>query len=111
MKLNFKKTSATRRIAKYLAVAIFFMGLYFNVKVSLDDPFVRMDNAALAQTSSKSGCFIRTKSSCPSGPGGTGGGERVTCDTSGVYVAGESCTRVVCVAGATNPIYCQENPY
>lgn len=48
MKLNFKK------IGKYLAVAIFFMALYFNVKVSLDDPFISLSNDALAQTTSSS---------------------------------------------------------
>lgn len=31
------------------------MALFLNVKVSLQDPFIRIDNAAVAQTSSSSG--------------------------------------------------------
>ncbi len=46
MKTKFNK------IAKTAAVGIFFMALFFNVKVSLEDPFVTISNDALAQTSS-----------------------------------------------------------
>ena len=46
MKLNFNK------IAKIGAAGIFFMALLMNVKVSLTDPFVNIENAALAQSSS-----------------------------------------------------------
>lgn len=101
--------SFIKKIAKPIAIGIFFMALFFNVKLSLENPFIRMDNAALAQESSNGGCFIRTKSACPEGPGGVGGGERVTCDTTGTYIAGESCTKVICVTGAAEPIYCQPN--
>lgn len=41
-------------IAKTIAVGIFGMALFLNVKVTLDDPFVSIDNAVLAQTSSSS---------------------------------------------------------
>jgi len=44
-----------KKIAKPIAIGVFFMVLFFNVKVSLENPFVRMDNAALAQTSSSGG--------------------------------------------------------
>jgi hypothetical protein len=40
------------KIAKTIAVGIFFMALFFNVKVSLEDPFFELDNMAIAQTSS-----------------------------------------------------------
>ncbi|MBN3584346.1 hypothetical protein JYB64_18270 [Algoriphagus aestuarii] len=46
--------SNLKKIGKYLAVAIFFMALYFNVKVSLDDPFISLSNDALAQSTSSS---------------------------------------------------------
>lgn len=46
--------SFIKKIAKPIAIGVFFMALFFNVKVSLENPFVRMDNAALAQTSSSS---------------------------------------------------------
>lgn len=48
MKPNFKK------IAKSMAIGVFFFALFLNIKVSLENPFIRMDNAALAQTSSSS---------------------------------------------------------
>lgn len=47
--------SFIKKIAKPIAIGIFFMALFFNVKVSLENPFIRMDNAALAQTSSSGG--------------------------------------------------------
>lgn len=43
-----------KKIAKPIAIGVFFMALFFNVKVSLENPFIRMDNAALTQTSSSS---------------------------------------------------------
>lgn len=46
MKLNFKK------IAKAMAIGVFFLALFLNIKVSLENPFIRIDNAALAQESS-----------------------------------------------------------
>ncbi len=42
------------KIAKAFAVGIFFMALFFNVKSALEDPFISIDNAALAQSSSSS---------------------------------------------------------
>ncbi len=39
---------------KYLAAAIFLFALAINVKVTLDDPFALMSNAALAETTSNS---------------------------------------------------------
>lgn len=47
--------SKINKIAKTLAIGVFFMALFFNVKVSLTDPFIKIDNAAVAQTSSSSG--------------------------------------------------------
>ncbi|MDO8967024.1 MAG: hypothetical protein Q8S14_20695 [Algoriphagus sp.] len=44
-----------KKIAKPLAIGVFFMALFFNVKVSLEDPFIKIDNAVLAQSSSSSG--------------------------------------------------------
>ncbi|REG81499.1 hypothetical protein [Algoriphagus antarcticus] len=44
-----------KKIAKTVAVGIFFMALFFNVKFSLTDPFINIDNAAIAQTTSSSG--------------------------------------------------------
>lgn len=44
--------SIIKKIAKPLAIGIFFMALFFNVKLSLTDPFINLDNAALAQSSS-----------------------------------------------------------
>ncbi|WP_228692252.1 hypothetical protein [Lunatimonas sp.] len=43
------------KIAKTIAVGIFFMALLFNVKLSLQDPFIKIDNAGFAQTSSSGG--------------------------------------------------------
>ncbi len=43
-----------QKIAKALAIGVFFMALFLNIKISLEDPFIRMDSAALAQTSSTS---------------------------------------------------------
>ncbi|MEB2782490.1 hypothetical protein U3A58_19025 [Algoriphagus sp. C2-6-M1] len=40
------------KLVKTAAVGIFFMALLLNVKLSLTDPFINMDNAALAQSSS-----------------------------------------------------------
>jgi hypothetical protein len=47
--------SFIKKIAKPLAIGVFFMALFFNVKLSLTDPFINLDNAALAQTSSSGG--------------------------------------------------------
>lgn len=44
MKTKFNK------IAKTIAIGIFFMALFFNVKVTLTDPFLKIDNAATAQS-------------------------------------------------------------
>jgi len=43
-----------KKIAKTAAVGIFFMALLMNVKVSLTDPFVSINNDAFAQSSSSS---------------------------------------------------------
>jgi len=62
-----------KKIAKTVAVGIFFLALFLNVKLSLTDPFVTLSNDALAQSSSSSsslpysvccqsissGCFTR----------------------------------------------------
>lgn len=48
MKTKFNK------ITKIAAVGIFFLALMMNVKVSLTDPFLRISNDAIAQTSSSS---------------------------------------------------------
>lgn len=59
MKLNFKK------IAKAMAIGVFFLALFLNIKVSLENPFIRIDNAALAQTSSISPiCCQQTDEFC-----------------------------------------------
>ena len=103
--------SRINKIAKTIAIGIFFMALFFNVKVSLEDPFLKMDNLVMAQTSSSGGgCFIRTTSNCPTGPWGVGGGQRVTCDKTGTFVSGETCTRVLCVTGAMEQEVCTPNP-
>ncbi|REG78468.1 hypothetical protein [Algoriphagus antarcticus] len=41
-----------KKIARTAAVGIFFIALFLNVKLSLTDPFINIDNAAIAQTSS-----------------------------------------------------------
>ncbi len=51
--------SFIKKIAKPIAIGVFFMALFFNVKVSLQNPFVRMDNAALAQSSSDTGGSVK----------------------------------------------------
>ncbi|MDO9551647.1 hypothetical protein [Rhodonellum sp.] len=43
------------KIAKAVAMGIFFMALFLNVKFTLENPFITIDNAALAQSSSSSG--------------------------------------------------------
>lgn len=61
--------SFIKKIAKPIAIGIFFMALFFNVKVSLENPFIRMDNAALAQTSSSSsGTKPTVESECKRAP-------------------------------------------
>lgn len=40
------------KIVKTAAVGVFFMALFMNVKLSLTDPFVSINNDALAQSSS-----------------------------------------------------------
>jgi len=103
--------SKFNKIAKTIAVGIFFMALFLNVKFSLENPFLDLNSAVLAQSNSSQGvCFIRFASNCPSGPGGVGGGQRVTCDKSGNYVAGETCTIVKCVSGVSEQLICTENP-
>lgn len=59
--------SFIKKIAKPIAIGIFFMALFFNVKLSLENPFIRMDNAALAQTSSSGNCEALPISQCPGG--------------------------------------------
>jgi hypothetical protein len=99
------------KIAKPIAIGIFFIALFFNVKVTLQDPFIRITNEVVAQTnSSAGGCFTKFASNCPSGPGGIGGGQRVTCDKTGTFINGETCTAVRCVTGTTEQEICTQNP-
>lgn len=44
--------SRINKIAKTIAIGVFFMALFFNVKLSLENPFVHIDNEVMAQTSS-----------------------------------------------------------
>jgi hypothetical protein len=44
------------KIVKTAAVGIFFIALFFNVKLSLTDPFVSLSNDALAQSNSSNPC-------------------------------------------------------
>jgi len=53
------------KIAKVVAMGVFFMALFFNVKVSLDDPFIHLDNLVTAQTNSSS--FQNCNSPSPKG--------------------------------------------
>jgi hypothetical protein len=46
--------SFIKKIAKPLAIGVFFMALFFNVKLSLENPFISIDSSVLAQTSSSS---------------------------------------------------------
>lgn len=64
MNPNFKKP------VKVLAISVFFLALFLNIRVSLQNPFIRMDNAALAQTSSSSssGNPIATEDVCKRDP-------------------------------------------
>jgi hypothetical protein len=91
MKTNLNK------ITKIIAAGIFFMALFFNVKLSLEDPFVQLDNEAVAQTTSSSpnctpgpkGCWntISTRvgypamycGSCTYVPNSEGAGGTATC--------------------------------
>ena len=40
-----------KKITRITAIGIFFMALFFNVKINLEGPFVGVDNAAMAQAS------------------------------------------------------------
>lgn len=44
-----------KKIAKLAAAGIFFLALFFNVKLTLENPFVNIDNAVLAQNTSSGG--------------------------------------------------------
>ncbi len=44
MNLKFKK------IAKPIAIAVFFVALFLNLEVSLKNPYIRLNNTASAQT-------------------------------------------------------------
>lgn len=68
--------------------------LNFNLKVS----------DALATEEVK--CYIRTTSDCPETPLG-GGGQRVTCDTTGDFKSGETCTPVTCIWGTSSKLSCE----
>lgn len=71
--------------------------LNFNLKVS----------DAMATEEVK--CFIKTTSDCPETPWG-GGGQRVTCDTTGDFKAGDTCTPLKCLATTGTQQTC-EAPY
>ncbi|MEP0713789.1 MAG: hypothetical protein ABJ333_15545 [Algoriphagus sp.] len=61
-----------KKIVKTAAVGIFFMALFLNVKLSLTDPFINIDNAAIAQTTSSSSSVpIDCESQCRRDPEGT----------------------------------------
>jgi len=45
------------KIAKNIALTVFFMAMFLNVKLNLEDPFIQISSAVIAQTSSSSmGC-------------------------------------------------------
>jgi hypothetical protein len=46
--------SFIKKIAKPIAIGVFFMALFFNVKVSLEDPFLQISDEVHANTSSSS---------------------------------------------------------
>ncbi len=53
------------KIAKFIAVGIFFMTWFFNVKMSLEDPFIQISNLVLAQNSySSTNCDTLTIRGC-----------------------------------------------
>ncbi len=58
-----KKT--VNKIAKIIAISVFFIALLFNVKVSLEDPFLYTNNIVLAQNSS--GECTSPTGDCPGG--------------------------------------------
>ena len=61
--------SFIRKIAKPLAIGVFFIALFFNVKLSLTNPTIRLENAALAQASLPgSGTKPTVQSECKSDP-------------------------------------------
>jgi len=43
-----------KKIIKITSFGIFFLALFLNLKISLENPYVQFSNAALAQTSSSS---------------------------------------------------------
>lgn len=75
--------SKINKITKAVAIGIFFMALFFNVKVSLEDPFIKIDNAVMAQTSSGN-CTSPNADNCPGGAcsyEGYFGGQTQSCCT------------------------------
>lgn len=43
-----------RKMIKTSAIAVFFLGLLLNIKLSISDPFLSINNQAIAQTTSSS---------------------------------------------------------
>ena len=98
---------------KLIGALVFLMAFTLNIQTSLNGEW-DLVNVGFAQdvTVSTGGdsCFTRTLSNCPEYPGGSGGGQRVTCDLSGTSVPGSTCTPVRCVTGTASPISCPSNP-
>jgi hypothetical protein len=59
------------KIAKTIAVGIFFMALFLNVKLSLEDPFIQLSSEVIAQTSSSNGIPPTCQSECKNDPEGS----------------------------------------
>ena len=62
-------TQKLKSIARATTIAIFFMAMFLNVKMTLNDPFFVIDNELLAQSSSSSSsaCTSLPISQCPGG--------------------------------------------
>jgi len=93
---------------KLVGALVFLMAFVLNIQTSLNGDWELVNVGYSVTSTGGEGCFIRTSSNCPTLPGQTGGGERVTCDLSGTTVPGSTCTPVVCYAGAKDPIVCGE---
>ena len=65
---------------KYLAASIFLLALAVNVKVTLDDPFVMMSEAVIAQTTSSSTTGTTASTTTTTSTTTSGGGDKVLCE-------------------------------
>lgn len=61
----------TYRIAKIIAVGIFFIALFMNIHISLTSPFLNISNDVFANSSSSSDHPIPCERKCESDPTGT----------------------------------------